>query len=258
MAAPITLAVGQLGQQAKKYITYWGRSKPEAWCADFAGWCVDQAGHTLARPFWGNVDNMASQLVKKGWGKSSIPRAGDVFINPATHTGLVEKVASGRITTIEGNTQGLDNWTAETVRRITRASWSGYYFLTPPTAAATPPASPTPAKPGRPAPGPKVAFPLPSGHYYGPREGPDQSVSGRVKRKDGLTGAGMNVWAGQLIKRGWGIGKGRRYLTVYGLDGQYGNEWKALITAFQKDQGVSPTGRLDKATWDAAYNNDIT
>jgi hypothetical protein len=118
---------------------------------------------------------------------------------------------------------------------------------------------PAPA-PGRPAPGPRVDFPLPSGHYFGPKTGPTKSVSGWYGRtfKGRPDYAWLKTWAGQLGRRGWGVGKGRRFLARYGNDGRYGSEYRDLIEAFQRDQNLPVTGRLDRRTWDAAYTNPIS
>lgn len=121
---------------------------------------------------------------------------------------------------------------------------------------------PKPSKPdaGRPAPGPDVAFPLPKGHHFGENDGTAKSHSGLFERKTSgkLDRTWIKAYAGQLGKRGWSIGKGRKWLNRYGNDGKFGNEYEALTRAFQRDQGLSVTGKIDAATWNAAYNNPIT
>lgn len=118
---------------------------------------------------------------------------------------------------------------------------------------------PTPS-PSRPAPGPAVPYPLPAGHYFGPADGPDRSVSGRYRRRFGGRSdrTWLRTWAHQLARRGWSIGTGRRWLTRHGNDGQYGPEYKALISAFQRDQGLRVDGLLGPDTWHAAYRNPVT
>lgn len=130
-----------------------------------------------------------------------------------------------------------------------------------PEPAPAPAPSPTPSKPSsRPAPGPIVSFPLPSGFYFGPKDGPRESVSGHYGRifhgrsdRDWL-----REWTRQLIRRGWAIGKGARWLSRYGNDGRYGDEYAALIRAFQEDQGLRVDGLLGIQTWNAAYRNPVT
>ena len=117
----------------------------------------------------------------------------------------------------------------------------------------------------KPAPKPKVpgpghAFPLPNGHYFGPKSGPDRSWSGFHNRK--VKGKTDRQWlrefATQLGRRGWSVGSGKTWLKRAGNDGKYGSEYAALIKAFQKDQGLSPDSLLGKKTWDAAFQNPIT
>lgn len=119
----------------------------------------------------------------------------------------------------------------------------------------------TPGKPSpsKPAPGPAVGFPLPSGYYFGPASGGDRSVSGRYERR--FAGKTDRAWlaefAQQLSRRGWSVGKGRTYLGGAGNDGIYGSEYATLIKAFQKDQKLTVDGLLGKKTWDAAYHNAL-
>ncbi|NIL57090.1 peptidoglycan-binding protein [Salinispora arenicola] len=118
----------------------------------------------------------------------------------------------------------------------------------------------TPAPvPPRPAPGPPVAFPLPAGHYFGPRRDGNRSVSGYYRRRfrSKTDRQWLTAWTRQLVRRGWPAGKGRRYLRKAGSDGRYGPEYRELIKAFQADQGLTRDGLLGRKTWDAAYRNPI-
>jgi peptidoglycan hydrolase-like protein with peptidoglycan-binding domain len=112
----------------------------------------------------------------------------------------------------------------------------------------------------RPAPGIPLAFPLPNGYFFGPKDGPANSVSGYYGR--GFNGLHdfewFQEWALQLIRRGWSIGVGKKYLNQYGNNGKYGAEYKALIEAFQHDQHLTVDGELGVMTWNAAYQNPIT
>ena len=117
----------------------------------------------------------------------------------------------------------------------------------------------------KPAPKPKVpgpghAFPLPKGHYFGPKSGPNRSYSGFHNRSvRGKTDREwIKEWAKQLSRRGWSVGKGKTYLSRSGNDGLWGGEYAALCKAFQRDQGLSPDSLLGKKTWDAAFQNPIT
>lgn len=123
------------------------------------------------------------------------------------------------------------------------------------------PSKPTVPEAGaRPAPGPHYLFPLPAGHYFGPKDGPDQSVSGFYGRTFG--GVADHEWLKrftlQLQKRGWDARKGGKYLTRWGHDGRYGPEVEALTVAFQRDQGLNPDGLPGPITWKAAFTNPVT
>ncbi|MFG3338730.1 N-acetylmuramoyl-L-alanine amidase [Glycomyces sp. NPDC048151] len=113
---------------------------------------------------------------------------------------------------------------------------------------------------GSPAPGPEIAFPLPQHYYFGPRTGGAASVSGHHGRTfNGRTDTEwLQEWARQLERRGWSIGRGKRWLPVYGNDGRYGSEYRALAIAFQNDQGLVPDGLIGPKTWAAAYRNPVT
>lgn len=116
------------------------------------------------------------------------------------------------------------------------------------------------SKKGKSVPGPRHPFPLPSGYYFGPKSGGDKSVSGHYGRR--FKGVKDSSWlirfCKQLLRRGWSVGKGKSYLTKYGIDGLYGPELEALIRAFQRDQGLAVDGLLGRKTWDAAYRNPVT
>lgn len=77
---------------------------------------------------------------------------------------------------------------------------------------------------------------------------------------DGYFGDSKHIKAfvNQLIKRGWNVGKGKTYLSKFGNDGMYCSEFRALIRAFQRDQGLRVDGLGGKATWDAAFKNPVT
>jgi peptidoglycan hydrolase-like protein with peptidoglycan-binding domain len=225
----ISAAQSQIGgPTASKYITYFGGKTPVAWCAMFAGWCVEQAGWMLTRPFWGNVDNLSSQLQAQGWVKSTTPTAGAVFINPSTHTGLVEQVTAGKITTIEGNTQSLDNWAQETVRRITRTSWSGFYFLTPPAASTTPP--PTPSVPTVTAPSVTPTPPTVTAPAVTPT------------LKQGSTGDAVKTLQSKLVALGVSVG-------ASGVDGSFGPATLAAVKTYQAGVGLTVDGIVGPNTW---------
>lgn len=122
----------------------------------------------------------------------------------------------------------------------------------------TPPPAAIP--PTRPAPGTPIDFPLPVGSYFGPKGGPNTSYSGYYRRSvRGRTDREwLQEWVRQLQRRGWNARKGGSYLSKYGNDGLYGTEYRVLIKAFQRDQGLIPDGLLGPATWNAAFRNPIS
>ncbi|MBN2359559.1 MAG: CHAP domain-containing protein [Deltaproteobacteria bacterium] len=87
-----------------------GRQEP--WCADFVSWCFRQTG----QPLPGNQRSLAStsymENQMKNQGKyfarsQGAPKPGDIifFGDPGTcHVGIVERVANGKVYTVEGNT----------------------------------------------------------------------------------------------------------------------------------------------------------
>lgn len=118
----------------------------------------------------------------------------------------------------------------------------------------------TPATGKRPAPGPRRAFPLQKGYYFGPKSGGDRSVSGYHGRMFGGVADHQHLkrFTRQLEARGWDARKGGRYLTRYGHDGRYGPEVEALTRAFQRDQGLREDGLPGADTWRAAFENPVT
>lgn len=109
-------------------------------------------------------------------------------------------------------------------------------------------------KPKKKSPGKPKKFPWGKGHYIGPKSGPNSSHSGF----HGNDSAQIKAFVNQLIKRGWNIGKGKTYLSKFGNDGKYGSELRALIRAFQRDQGLKVDGYAGRETWNAAFKNPVT
>lgn len=109
-------------------------------------------------------------------------------------------------------------------------------------------------------PGPRLRFPLPSGYYFGEDDGTKWSVSGRYGRV--FSGRTDRSWiqefASQLSRRGWPVGKGKRWLPRSGNDGIFGDEYGDLVSAFQADQGLPADRKLGGVTWRAAYFNRVT
>jgi len=107
--------------------------------------------------------------------------------------------------------------------------------------------------------GPEYKFPMPSDHYFGPKEQGPKSRSGYYPKKfSGKTDRQWLIEFGkQLARRGWSVGKGKTWLKKYGNNGYYGPEYNALIKKFQSNMGLRANGALGPDTWNAAFNQPI-
>ncbi|GAA1456988.1 hypothetical protein GCM10009603_05070 [Nocardiopsis exhalans] len=86
-------------------------------------------------------------------------------------------------------------------------------------------------------------FPLPRGSYFGPKEGPNQSVSGFYSHRSDL-----RRWQKQMLVRGWSID----------ADGLYGPQTARVARQFQAEKGLSVDSLIGPATWVAAWTAPIT
>ena len=86
-------------------------------------------------------------------------------------------------------------------------------------------------------------FPLPRGHYFGPKSGPASSVSGYYSHR-----ADLKRWQAQMRKRGWSLA----------ADGLYGPRTASVARSFQRDKRLAQDGLIGKQTWDAAWNSKVT
>lgn len=106
---------------------------------------------------------------------------------------------------------------------------------------ARPAVKPTSTK-SRPAPGPALPFPLPSGSYFGPKDGPAASVSGYFSHATDLL-----RFQQQLARRGWTIT----------ADGRYGDQTYRVTKSFQYQQKLGRDGLIGYSTWQAAFRNPM-
>lgn len=108
---------------------------------------------------------------------------------------------------------------------------------------ATPPTPPSPPSPDT------GDFPLPSGYYYGPQDGPTESISGMAGESEAWI-EGLRRAQRQLITKGFG-------LPAYGADGQYGahadGETHDATVAFQQSAGLEADGLIGPATWHGLF-----
>ena len=115
-------------------------------------------------------------------------------------------------------------------------------FLALVTGKATTPAA-KPATASKPKPASKApAFPLPRGHYFGPKSGPSSSVSGYYSHR-----ADLKRWQAQMRKRGWSLT----------ADGLYGPRTATVARQFQKQAGLARDGLIGPATWAAAWTEPV-
>jgi hypothetical protein len=125
------------GPQVEAYLRRAGAVAGNAWCCAFLYWCFDEAAKAMSRSnpmvrtagcldHWSRaVSNGARRIPKnQAVADPSLVRPGMVFVvdhgGGLGHTGLVEKIIGGLITTIEGNTDGSKTREGGGVYRLTR------------------------------------------------------------------------------------------------------------------------------------------
>jgi peptidoglycan hydrolase-like protein with peptidoglycan-binding domain len=87
-------------------------------------------------------------------------------------------------------------------------------------------------------------FPLPSGHYFGPKSGPAESHSGYYNNDDDK----FRPWQAQMSARGWKIT----------IDGYYGPQTEDVCRQFQSEKGLSVDGLIGTQTWSTAWTASVT
>lgn len=86
-------------------------------------------------------------------------------------------------------------------------------------------------------------FPLPNGSYFGPADGPRESVSGYYSHRDDL-----RRWQQRMADRGWAIDP----------DGLYGDQTGDVAEAFQREKGLTVDRKIGPQTWAAAWTAPVT
>ena len=98
------------GTPAQRY----SNGRREAWCANFVSWAFRKSGNKLPgnQRSLASVQYMENQMKKAGKFHRGTPKPGDIIFfknrgrsdrGGGRHVGIVERVANGRIYTIEGN-----------------------------------------------------------------------------------------------------------------------------------------------------------
>lgn len=101
------------GPEVNQYLKSVGLGKGYAWCMAFVYWCVNKAAGEMGiqNPLvktGGVLHQFNHTTLRKLPNRSAGVKPGDIFImqfgDGTGHTGFVEKVENGIVTTIEGNT----------------------------------------------------------------------------------------------------------------------------------------------------------
>lgn len=109
------------GEEVDEFLRRAGAPLGSAWCCAFVYWCFDEAARQLGRAnpmfrtagclkHWQNAEQKGARRITAADAKADpgLVRPGMIFImdygKGLGHTGLIEAVAGGLITTIEGNT----------------------------------------------------------------------------------------------------------------------------------------------------------
>jgi len=104
---------------------------------------------------------------------------------------------------------------------------------------------PPPPPPGGGAPG----FPLPGGYFFGPLDGPRESISCRHPNDRPEWREGLRHWQVRMRERGWRID----------ADGQYGPQTNQVARKFQAEKkGLTVDGLIGPATWAAAWTAPVS
>lgn len=125
------------GPEVDEYLLRAGVSPGLSWCCAFVYWCFDEAAKGMGRPnpmprtagcldHWRRAPaNGAKRILKQeAVDNPGLVKPGMIFImdhgGGLGHTGLVEKVSGGMLTTIEGNTDASKTREGGGVYRLTR------------------------------------------------------------------------------------------------------------------------------------------
>lgn len=216
----------------------------DQWCQNFVDWCFVKAyGLEAAKKLLGTFTNYTPTgsnafknrglYTKRGAGK---PQVGDViyFYSSAKgrigHVGIVTKVTSTKVYTIEGNTSGASKLVTNGggVRAKSYSLSSTYIdgYSRPPYAGVNP----------------ITTDPLPEAK-------PVTLKLGDRILKNGCEGADVKELQLALIKLGYDCGK-------WGADGDFGDATEMAVKSFQRDHGLDVDGEAGLLTLAAMANAD--
>lgn len=86
-------------------------------------------------------------------------------------------------------------------------------------------------------------FPLPAGAYFGPKEGPAESVSGHFSHATDL-----RQWQAQMKRRGWRIQ----------VTGRYDDDTARVAKAFRRQLEMDDSAAIGPHLWAAAWTAPVT
>lgn len=227
------------GQEIDQTDFFNGPKNGYAWCCTFVAWCFwkafghDRAMELMCIPSYSCAAgcSFSANYYKAAARWSTTPKIGaQVYFRGYAHTGIVESVTSGYITTIEGNTSDC---VARRTYRIGDSQIDGYGIpdfadeyveqieTTPPMAdIVIEPADDTPPDPGI--------------RYLG------------IVRK-GMVGSDVKVL--QALLDLWGYSCGT-------VDGDFGRNTLKALVSFQSDHNLEPDGEAGPLTFGVLLNID--
>lgn len=227
---------------------YNGKKNGYAWCDIFVDWCFVQAyGVAAAKSLLCQPDNSAGAGCTYSMGYyrqrgqfHSTPKAGDqIFFgsgSESTHTGIVYKVDSSYVYTVEGNTSSSSGVVANG-GAVCKKSYSLKYAMI--------------LGYGRPNYGNAVISSGISTQNTTTAATPVVVITPKIECKITLNqlskgDKGNQVVALQILLIGKGYSCGR-----YGADGDFGSGTYSAATAFQRAKGLEVDGIVGAATWAA-------
>lgn len=198
---------------------YNGPKQGYAWCNVFIDWIfVQSLGLDRARQLLIGFNAGCTQ--DWNWFKShnqivTSPQRGDlVFFRNLAHIGIVEKIANGRVYTIEGNTSNA----AELITNGGSVARKSYVI------------------------GSLLIDGYARPKYDKSKEDSQSSEIIYSTIKKGSKGNLVRIAQQKLIAKGYKLPK-------YGADGYYGDETIAAVKQLQKDSGISVDGIIGPQTW---------
>lgn len=218
---------------------YNGNKNGFPWCDVFVDWCfvkafgVDEAQKLLCQPdeSAGAGCTYSAMYYKKKGQLHKSPKAGDqIFFGTegnVTHTGIVYKVDSKKVYTIEGNTSGASGEVANgggVFKKSYSLSYNRIYGY------------------GRPAyEGESAAAEEPEETQAATKaEEVDEVALSTIKKGS----KGGSVKALQILLTGYGFSCGS-----YGADGDFGSATDKAVRAYQKAKGLVVDGVVGTKTW---------